>query len=344
MATRQRIGFAVVGLGNIAQTAVLPAFARAKKANLAAAVSRDKNKAARLAKKFGAKTAYGNDEYDLCLRNPAVQAVYIATPQGEHESLAVRAAAAGKHVLCEKPLASNTEQSSQMIVACRRNGVLLMTAYRKYFEPSTLYLKKLISSGALGRIDIIHTGFSELNGTSSSPEWLRNAKLAGGGPLMDLGIYCVNTTRWLIDEDPIEVSAHAWRHDVRRFYEIEEGVAFSMRFKSGIIAEASTTYSSAMSSFITVQGSKGWVILAPAFPFDEERTLMGRVGGRPVSRRFNIVDEFAPELDAFAAAIQSGSKLEADGIQGHRDLEIIRSIYESAQAQRPVIVKYQLPA
>ena len=340
MPISQKVGFAVVGLGNIAQAAVLPAFLHSKRAKLAALVSRDKKKASRLAHKLDVRAAYSSDEYSACLRDPSVVAVYIATPQGEHERFTVQAAEAGKHILCEKPLAANVEQSARMIAACRRQGVLLMTAYRKWFEPSALYLRKLICDGALGRIDVIHTAFSEINGTRSSPSWLRDARLAGGGPLMDLGVYCVNTSRWLVDEYPMEVSAQAWRHDAARFREVEEGISFRMNFASGLVVQGSSTYSSTMSSFLSVQGSKGWTMLAPAFPFDQERRLIGEINGRQLERHFKVIDEFALELDAFAAAIQKRGSIAPDGVQGHRDLEIIRAIYESAQKQRVIAVRY----
>jgi len=335
-----KIGFAVVGLGNIAQTAVLPAFRHSRRAKLVALVSGDKKKAERLARQFGAGSTYSYQEYATCLAKPAVKAVYIATPQGEHEPFAVQAAAAGKHVLCEKPLAATVEQASRMIAACREHGVLLMTAYRKFFEPSTVYLKKLIRDQALGRIDVIHTAFSELNGTATSPAWLRQARLAGGGPLMDLGVYCVNTSRWLVDEDPIEATAQVWRHDASRFREVEEGVAFRLNFASGLVVQGSSTYSSAMSSFLNVQGSKGWALLAPAFTFEHQRNLVGNSCGRSIHRKFKVVDEFAPELDAFATAIQTGSAVEADGVQGLRDLSIIAAIYEAARTHSTVRVKY----
>jgi predicted dehydrogenase len=335
-----KIGFAVVGLGNIAQSSVLPAFHHSRRARLVALVSGDKKKATRLARKFHADSACSYEEYAACLANPAVNAVYIATPQGLHEPFAAEAAAAGKHVLCEKPLAATVEQASRIIAACRKHGVLLMTAYRKFFEPSTVYLKKLIHDHALGRIDVIHTAFSELNGTTTSPAWLRDEKLAGGGPLMDLGVYCVNTSRWLVDEDPVTVSAEAWKHDASRFREVEEGVAFRMNFPSGLVVQGSSTYSSAMSSFLNVQGSQGWALLSPAFTFEHARNLVGNVSGRSIRRTFKIVDEFAPQLDAFATAIQTGGAVEADGIQGLRDLSIIAAIYEAAKNQTTVRVKY----
>jgi predicted dehydrogenase len=338
---QKKVGFAVVGLGSIAKSSVLPAFSNSRKAKLVALVSRDRRKASHLAGQFKADAAYDMKEYAACLAHPDVSAIYIATPQGEHLDLTVKAAKAGKHVLCEKPLAATFEQASKMVTACRQCGVLLMTAYRKFYEPSTLYLKKLIRDGVLGRIDMIHTAFSELHTPGVSPAWLLDAKLAGGGPLMVLGVYCVNTSRWLVDENPVEVSAHAWRHDAARFTSVEEGIAFRMTFPSGLIVQGASTYGAAPSSFVNVQGTKGWASLAPAFPFDEERWMTGKIQGRWIERKFPVVDEFAPELDAFATAIQTGGPVEPDGVQGRIDVAIIRAIYESANRGKNVTVDYE---
>jgi predicted dehydrogenase len=227
-----------------------------------------------------------------------------------------------------------------MVEACRSAGVLLMTAYRKYYEPSTIYLKDLIHSGKLGRIDVIHTAFSELHIPGGSIPWLLDANLAGGGPLMDLGVYCVNTTRWLVDEDPIEVIAQLWVNDTERYKEVEEGISVRLRFPSGLIVLASSTYGAAPSSFIYVQGTLGWASLSPAFPFDEERHVTAKIGKRHLQRTFNIVDEFAPEIEAFASAIQNRASIEPDGVQGHRDIIIIDAIYRSAREKRTVAIKY----
>jgi len=339
MKAKSKIGFAVVGLGSIAQSSVLPAFARCKKAKLVALVSGDKKKAAKLARMSKARNIYSNEEYASCLANQQVSAIYIATPQGVHLNFTVKAAEAGKHILCEKPLAANVEQSAQMVEACKRHGVLLVTAYRKYFEPSTVYLKKLIQDGKLGRIDVIHTAFSELH-SPCSPEWLRSASLAGGGPMMDLGVYCVNTSRWLVEEDPVEAIAHMWTLDTARYREVEEGITFRLQFLSGLVVQGSSTYSSAMSSFVYVQGRKGWVCLSPVFPFEEERRLTGKVNGRWIERKFRMVDEFAPQIDAFADAIQRKRGPAPDGVQGHRDMLILQAIYESARKQEPVVIRY----
>jgi predicted dehydrogenase len=217
-----------------------------------------------------------------------------------------------------------------MVQACKHYGVLLMTAYRKYFEPSTLFLKTLVRTGKLGRIELIQTGFTELFVPGKSPAWLLDRRLAGGGPLPDLGIYCVNTTRWLVNEDPFEVTAASWRHDSERFKDVEEGISFRLKFSSGLTVEGASSYAAAMSSFIHVYGTKGWASLTPAYDFNDPRQLTWQTGGRKMTKGFKVIDEFAPELDAFAKAIQGQSAIEPDGAQGHRDMLILRSIYEAA--------------
>jgi predicted dehydrogenase len=340
MAVTRKIGYAVVGLGNIARNSILPAFSNCRRAKLVALVSRDKKKAAALRVKFKAAISYTTKDYEDCLANPKISAVYIATPPGEHEEFTVRAAEAGKHVLCEKPLAATVAQSARMVEACRRQGVLLMTAYRKYFEPAALYLKSLVSNRSLGRIDMIHTSFSELFTPGVSSAWLLDPALAGGGPMMDLGVYCVNTSRWLADEDPVEAVAQSWRHDTQRFKDVEEGVTFRLKFPSGLLVQGSSTYGATMSSFIFVQGTNGWVSLSPAYPFEDERRVTGKIAGRSVDRRFKALDEFALEIDAFAFAIQKKKAVESDGIQGHHDMIILQAIYESARNGQPVAIKY----
>jgi predicted dehydrogenase len=341
MASGKRVGYAVVGLGGISQVAVLPAFAHSKKANLVAVVSGDKKKATKYAQEFGASQACTYDEFSQCLENPLVDAVYIATPPGEHEKYAVAAAKAGKHVISEKPLAATVKQARNMVNTCRRHNVLFMTAYRKYFEPSSLALKKTITSGELGKIDIIHTLFSEFRPLGdNSPAWLFSKKLCGGGPLTDLGVYCINTTRWLVDEDPIAATGISWVRDKRRYKEVEEGVAFRLDFKSGIVLQGTAAYSAVFTSFVNVLGQKGWAQLAPAFAFEEERRLSGKVGGKWFDKTFPAMDEFVLEIDEFADCIREGREPEPTGEQGMRDIIIIDAIYRAVKQRRSVAIKY----
>jgi predicted dehydrogenase len=342
MAGDKRVGYAVVGLGSISQVAVLPAFAHSKKAKLVAVVSGDKKKAQKFAEQFKAGDAFSYAELAKCLSNPEVEAVYIATPPGEHEKYAVAAAKSGKHVLCEKPLAATVKQARNMVETCRHNKVQFMTAYRKYFEPSSVTLKNMISKGELGRIDVIHTLFTELRPFGDqSPSWLFSRKLCGGGPLTDLGVYCVNTCRWLVNEDPVAAScAVSWVRDRRRYKEVEEGIAFRLEFRSGLILQGTAAYSAAFSSFVHVHGEKGWAELAPAFAFEEERRLSGKIAGRWFAKTFKPIDEFALELDYFAKCIREGHKPEPAGEQGLRDIIIIDAIYQAAKKGGTVKIKY----
>jgi predicted dehydrogenase len=337
----ERVGYAVVGLGGIAQQAVLPAFANSEKARLVAVVSGDPEKARRLAGEFRAKQHYSYGEYAACLNNPEVEAVYIATPPGEHEKYTVQAARAKKHVLCEKPLAATVDACRRMVRACRDHRVQFMTAYRKYFEPGSVALKKIIANGELGRVDVIHTAFTEFRPAGdNSPAWLFQRKLSGGGPLMDLGVYCVNTCRWLVDEDPVEAAAFRWSRDRKRFKEVEEGIAFRLHFRSGRVLQGTTSWGAALASSVEVHGEKGWATLAPAFAFEEERRLTGKISGKWFEQAFEAIDEFALELDAFAGCVRENRKPEPDGVQGMRDIAIIDAIYRAAKSGRPVEIRY----
>lgn len=333
----KRIGFAVVGLGGIAQDAILPAFRHSKKAKLVALVSGDEKKARRLAAKFGASDYYTYDDYALCLNHPHVDAVFIANHNGGHVEYTVRSAAARKHVLCEKPMANSVEECQRMIAACRASDVRLMIAYRKYFDPASLALKKLITSGKLGRLKILLSTFTIMVPPGSkTPAWHFSRALAGGGSLVDLGVYCVNTVRWLLDREPVEASAYAWSFDAERFREVEENIAFQLKFPDGIVLQASSSFGAAKGSVLHVHGEKGWAALDPAYPFNERRHLFGEINGRWFEKEYRPIDEFALELDAFADAIRRGRDPEPDGYEGLRDMVAMQAIYRAARENRPV--------
>jgi len=337
MAAPNRIGFALVGLGNISEVAVLPAFRHSKKAKLVAVVSGDKRKAKRLAMKFGASDYYTYDEYVLALNHPQVDAVYIATTNGTHAEYAMRAAQSCKHVLCEKPMANSVEECQQMIEVCRAHDVRLMIAYRKYFEPASVALKRLVTSGKLGRLRILHSAFT-INLPPGSPAWHFDKKQAGGGSLVDVGVYCVNTSRWLVGRDPVEASGYVWTDDPAGFREVEEHVAFQLKFPEGVVLQGSSSFGAAQASFLHVHGEKGWAALDPAYEFAKVRRLFGEIGGRWFEKRFPPIDEFVLELDAFAEAIRRHRDPEPNGLEGLKDVAIMQAIYKSARENRPIPV------
>ncbi|HLW80275.1 MAG TPA: Gfo/Idh/MocA family oxidoreductase [Terriglobia bacterium] len=329
------IGYAVVGLGSISQDAVLPAFRHSRNSKLVAVVSGDQRKARRLAAKFGARDAYTFDEYDLCLSRPAVQAVFIATPNGAHAPHAIRAAGAGKHVLCEKPMANTADECRRMIDAARDHGVRLMIAYRKYFDPASLALKKLVKQGKLGRLRIIHSAFT-ICLPPDAPPWHLDRRLAGGGSLMDVGVYTVNTVRWLTGQEPVEAEATEWTLDPARFREVEEHIAYRLKFPHGLVLQATASFGAAQAAFLHVHGERGWAALDPAFAYDEERRLFGKIGGRWFEQKFRVIDEFALELDHFSDCIRRRREPEPSGEQGLRDVAVMEAIYLAAREGHPV--------
>jgi len=337
MANHKPVGYAVIGLGSFAQRSILPGFRNNKEASLAAVVSGDMSKARRLAKKFGAGTCYTYEQLPACLSNPQVEAVYIATNNSSHAHYAAKAAYAGRHVICEKPMACSVEECRQMLEACRAAGVRLMIAYRKYFEPGTLYLKELITSGKLGRLKYIHTAFGIfMRFREEGGAWHFDPKLSGGGALPDVGVYCVNTLRWLLGKEPLQASAYQWTTDPETFSLVDENIAFRLDFPDGVVAQATASFNAAESSFLQVHGEKGWAALNPAYEWDEERHLFGRIEGRWFERNFKVIDEVSLEISAFADSIRRNREPEPNGVQGMRDVAVMETIYQSAREGRTV--------
>jgi predicted dehydrogenase len=337
VASSKRVGYAVVGMGFIAETSVLPAFRHSKKCKLVALVSHDPKRAKQLGAKFGVKDCYGYENYDQVLNHPGVEAVFVASINGEHAEQTNRAAAAGKHVLCEKPLGTTVEECRRMVEACKENHVRLMTAYRKYFEPGSVALKKLITSGKLGQLRHMFSTYTEAV-DPAKVRWQLNRRLAGGGSLMDIGIYCVNTMRWLAGTTPTEATARAWTDDPKRFSEVEDSIAFQLTHPGGLVCQGTSSYSSKAASFVQVHGDKGWAALNPAFAFEEERRLFGKLRGNWFEQKFKVMDEFVLELDYFADCIRRQRDPKSDGMEGLLDVATIQAIYQSARENRTVTI------
>jgi predicted dehydrogenase len=337
MVTFEPVGYAVLGLGWFAQCATLPAFRHSKKAKLVAVVSGDKSKARRLAKKFSASNAYTYEELPACFENRQVEAVYIATNNSSHARYAIEAANARRHVLCEKPMASSVDECSLMLEACRASGVRLMVAYRKYFDPAGLELKRMIGSGKLGRLKYIHTAFSLVcRPQGRARTWRLDGTVEGGGPLADLGVYEVSTIRWLLGQEPLEASAYRWTTDSETFRKVEENIAFRLTFPEGIVVQATVSFGAAHASFLQVHGERGWAAWNPAFQWNKKRRLFGEIDGQPFDKKFPVIDELARELDAFADAIRRQREPEPSGVQGMRDVAILAAIEQSAREGRVI--------
>jgi len=333
------IGYAVIGMGSISEVAVLPAFRHSKRSKVVAVVSHDLARAKQMGKKFKVKNCYSYEDYGRCLQQADVDAVFIASVNAAHAEQTIRAASARKHVLCEKPMANSVEECRQMIETCHANQVRLMIAYRKYFEPGSVALKKLITSGKLGRLRHIFSTYTEIVDPVKARHWQLNPKLAGGGSLMDIGIYAVNTMRWLAGSSPLDATAHAWTDDPKRFACVEDSIAFRLTHPGGLVCQGSSSYSAMAASFVQVHGDKGWAALNPAFAFEEERRLFGKIQGKWFEKRFSVIDEFVLELDAFSDCILKKRNPEPDGMEGLRDMATIEAIYRSARESRTIAVE-----
>lgn len=329
------VKFAVVGLGWIAQQAVLPAFANAENAELTALVSDDPVKLAELSKQYNVKHTYTYEQYDLCLNNDDVDAVFIALPNNLHHEYTLRAAGAGVHVLCEKPLAMNATEARQMIEACQRGGVQLMTAYRLHFEEANLMAVEICNSGALGDLRL----FSALNVQNVESGNIRLDSTLTGGPLEDLGVYCINAARYIFQSEPLEVSAFAESSDNPRFREVPEMVSVIMRFPENRLAQFTCGFGENKASTYRVFGTLGDLKLDPAFSFQDELTHYLTIkDGTPERTTYGKRDHFGPQLVHFSACILNGEPVEPSGVEGLTDLVIIDAVRESIASGRAIKV------
>src|SRR5918996_3549537 len=289
---RRKIGYAVVGLGHIAQVAVLPAFEHARNARLVALVSGDPEKRRKVGRKLGVKNLFTYDELEKCLALPEVDAVYVATPNDRHPDDVVAAARAGKHVLCEKPLATREEDCARMVRACEEAGVLLMTAYRLHFEPANLHAVELVRTGKLGEPKLFSSEFSY----QVKPGNIRTQSERGGGVLWDIGIYCINAARYLFRSEPLEVFAYTTRGKDERFAEIEESVACTLKFPDERVATFTSSFGAAPTSTYRLVGTRGDLCLDDAYEYVGGKEMWITVEERTRQKRFKPVDQFAAEL------------------------------------------------
>lgn len=328
-----RIRYAVVGLGYIAQVAVLPAFAHAKNAELAALVSGDPQKRKKLGRKYAVGRLYSYEEFDRCLAGGGIDAVYLALPNHMHREYTVRAARAGIHVLCEKPMALDEEECREMSRAAEHADIRLMIAYRLHFDRANLSAVELARGGRIGEPRVFDSVFTM---QVRDEDNIRLKKAAGGGPLYDIGIYCVNAARYLFRDEPEEVSAFAVRGGDPRFAEVDEAVSAVMRFPGARLASFSCSFGAADAGAYDLVGTKGALRLDPAYEYASPMTLTTKIGERSTRRRFARGDQFAPEIVYFSDCVREGRDPEPGGREGLADVRIIRALTESARTGAPV--------
>jgi predicted dehydrogenase len=330
-----KVGYCIIGLGRIADH-FMRGVEGTGNSKVTALVSGHPEKAARIAEQYGVpkNSIYTYETMDALRDNKTVDAVYVALPNSMHAEYTIRSAKAGKHVLCEKPMATSVADAAAMIEACKAAHVKLMIAYRLHYEPTNLRAVQYIREDAIGKVQAIQSTYGFNCGAG---EWRLNKALAGGGPLMDVGIYCLNATRYLTGEEPSEFQAYAYRDpNDPRFRDVEENVAWITKFPSGIVASCNTTYGAPMDGYYHVFGSQGWIEAKPAFDYDKIH-LTGaffKPGQKPV-----LIDESNPEKDPiqftrqayhFSSCIVHNQEPKTPGEEGLRDMKYMREIYRSA--------------
>jgi predicted dehydrogenase len=335
---QKKVRYAVVGLGHIAQVAVLPAFAHASEnSELVALVSDDPEKLEKLGRKYKVAARYSYDEYQDCLRSGEVDAVYIALPNHLHREYTERAARAGVHVLCEKPMAVTEEDCLAMIRAAEENEVKLMVAYRLHFEEANLKAIDLVQSGRLGDPRLFHSVFTM---QVEEGDIRLNPRELGGGPLYDIGVYCINAVRNLFGAEPMEVVAFSANNGDPRFQQSEETTSAILRFPGRErLASFTVSFGAADLSIYRVVGTKGDLVMEPAYEYAEALKQRVTINGRTRERSFPKRDQFAPELVSFSECILTGADPEPSGWEGYADVRVVRALYRSTDSGQPVTLE-----
>ena len=332
----KRIRYAVVGLGHIAQVAVLPAFQHAAaNSDLIALVSSDETKLRRLGRRYGVSRLYTYDRYDELLAGGEIDAVFIALPNHQHADFTVRAARRGVHVLCEKPLAVTERECLSMIRAAEANDVKLMTAYRLHFERANLEAIETVRSGKIGEPRL----FNSLFCMDVKEGDIRLQSGTGGGTLYDIGVYCINAARYLFRAEPTEVSAVSVHSGAKSLEEIDETTAATLRFTDGRVATFVTSFNAADVASYRIVGSKGHLHVDPAYEYAEGLKATITIDGKKRTKEIGKRDQFAPELLYFSDCILKNRQPEPSGEEGLQDVRIVEALYESARTRRPVSIR-----
>lgn len=325
---KRRIRYAVIGLGNIAQVAVLPAFAHAKKnSKLAALVSSDLEKLDELGRKYDVEHLYQYEDFDQLAASGAIDAVYIALPNSMHKEWTEKAARAGLHVLCEKPMAIDEAECKAMIDVTERHRVRLMIAYRLHFEEANLRAIEIVRSGKIGEPRFMSSTFSH----NVREGDIRKKPELGGGALYDLGVYCINAARYLFRDEPVEVFGHVSEGDG-----VDDAASAMLMFPEGRVAQFTVSQGATSVSSYRIVGTEGNLLVDPSYEYTTPLRLELTVGDDTHRQKISRRDQFAPELLYFSECILDGKEPEPSGEEGLADVRVVTALLQSARERRPV--------
>jgi predicted dehydrogenase len=327
---------AIMGLGSYG-TRVAEAMKDCKRAKLAGVISGTPSKIKNWQSKYNIpeKNCYNYENFDNIKNNPDIDAVYVITPNALHREEVIRVAKAGKHVICEKPMALNAKEGEDMIDACRKAKVKLLVGYRMHFEPKTLEIIRMRKEGELGKI-FFFQGLCGFN-IGDPNQWRLNKELAGGGSLMDIGIYAINGSRYMIGEDPIWVTAQETKTDTVKFKEgVDETIQFQLGFPSGAVASCLSTYRMNNLDRFFLNAENGFAELLPSTGYGP---IMGRTNKGELTQPHKTHQTV--QMDEMAAIIFEGKQpiVPVDGEEALKDLKIIDAIYTAVKSPGKIDLK-----
>jgi predicted dehydrogenase len=333
----RKIGYALVGLGRLSGGQLAPALQATKLCRLTGLVSGHPEKAREWARQYGVpeKNIYDYDNFDTIRDNPDIDVVYVVLPNSKHAEYTIRAAKAGKHVLCEKPMAVSSKECDAMIAACREAQRQLMVGYRLHFEPFNQEMMRLGREKVFGAVKTIEAGAGFRIGDPA--QWRLQKALSGGGSLLDVGVYSLQAARYIAGEEPVAVSASWSKTDPVKFKDVEEEtIQFTLKFPGGAVASCMGSYATRLTRFFA-GAEDGWFELSPAFGYGPLRGRSFRTGDAEAKEMpFTNVNHFAAEMDDFADCILSGRPTRVPGEEGRRDLRLCEAVYEAAASGRTV--------
>lgn len=326
----KKLGVALVGLGYYSTNQLAPALKETRNCYLAGIVSGTDEKTDTWKEKYNIpeKNIYNYENFDSIKDNPDIDIVYVVLPNAMHGEYTIRAAKAGKHVICEKPMEVTVEKCKEMIKVCKENNRLLSIGYRLHFEPHHQYMMESGQNKKFGRVRKIvgEHGFKIQNNV-----WRLDQQLAGGGPLMDLGIYSIQGACYTLGKDPIAVTAKFGEvTDKQKFKEVEQSISWKMEFPDGAIADCKTSYAEGL-NLLRAEAEKGWFELSPAYSY-------GGIKGETSEGKMNLpnVNQQALQMDDFANCVFNNKQSKVSGEMGLRDVKIMMAIYEAARNRKRV--------
>jgi predicted dehydrogenase len=324
----KKLGVALVGLGSYSTNQLAPALQLSTKCYLAAIVTGTPEKAAKWKAQYNLSDAniYTYETFDRIADNKNVDIIYVVLPNSMHHEFVIRAAKAGKHVITEKPMSVSVKQGEEMIAACKKANVRLFVGYRLHFEPFNLEAARVGQKKEFGKVKLVETSMGFKIGDPT--QWRLKKSLAGGGAMMDVGIYAIQGARYSTGEEPVSVTAQEYKTDRQKFKEVDETIFWQMEFPSGAISNSSTSYATSTERLF-LSAENGWLELRPAFGYGP---IAGKTSKGPLT--LPVVNHQQYQLDGMATCILENKESDASGEEGLKDMRIIEAIYRSIETGR----------